>query len=264
MVKYLLIASLLIIVFFLIAQCSFQRIIFPAPDSEVPSPPPMPMQEVFLNISEEYKIHGWYYESIQKDATVILYFHGNGENLGTMNSSGLFISLQKLNYTYLAVDYPGYGLSTGKPSEKTLISAGQTALKWLNERFPNSRIVIIGWSLGASAAILTTSSADIDINGLVVLSGWTSLVDVASKKVSFFSLFIRDHFNSLEAIKNINCPILIIHGKEDTLIPYTHSEELALQAPLLYKSIIIPNIGHNNLYRWSEIWPVITEFINQL
>ena len=258
----MLIAILLIVVLFIVAVCSLRRIIFPAPDVEVPSPPPAPMREVFLTLSEKEQISCWFYESIQPDAPVVLYFHGNGENLGTMNSSGIFISLQ--NYTYLAVDYPGYGLSTGKPSQETVIKTGLTALSWLKEKFPNSRIVIIGWSLGASAAILTASCTDIDINGLVVLSGWTSLIDVASKKAGPLSLFIRGHFDSLEAIKNINCPILIIHGKEDALIPYTHSEELALQAPLLYKSIIIPDIGHNDLFHWPKIWPVIAEFINQL
>ncbi len=260
--KYLVITILLIISFFLISECSFRRIIFPAPDVDIPSPPPVPIQEIYLNLSEENKIHAWFNENIQPDAPVILYFHGNGENLGTMNRSGIFLSLQ--NYTFLAVDYPGYGLSTGKPSQETVVKTGLTALNWLKERFPKSSIIVMGWSLGASAAILTASGSDIDINGLIVLSGWTSLVDVASKKISWLSIFIRDHFNSLEAIKNIDCPILIIHGKDDTLIPYTHSEELALQAPRLYKHIIIPNLGHNDFYSWPGIWTEISEFINQL
>ncbi len=246
----------------MIADCSFQRIIFPAPDVNVPSPPPEPMKEIILNLDSETKIVSWFYESSQPDSPVILYFHGNGENLGTMNRSGLFLSLQKLNYTYLAVDYPGYGLSTGKPSEESVVKTGQTALNWLKQKFPHNRIIIIGWSLGASAAALTASSTEIIINGLVILSGWTSLPAVAFTKVSLLSSLIRDHFDTLEAMKNIECPILIIHGMEDTLIPYTHSEELASAANELIRCIIIPNIGHNDFFSWPELWPVISNFIS--
>ena len=114
-----------------------RQMIYPAPPIEVPSPPPEPLMEVDLTLADGTQVAAWHLPppgpaaienpSGGANRPAMLFFHGNGENLGTMLLSGFFDELSALGVPVLAVDYPGYGRSGGRPSEAALAAAAELA-----------------------------------------------------------------------------------------------------------------------------------------
>ncbi|MBD3320626.1 MAG: alpha/beta fold hydrolase [Chitinivibrionales bacterium] len=250
--------------FMSVSGCIVEKSVYSRPSAEVQSPPPEPFKELTLPLPSGITVTGWECTRAQVSDTspAIVYFHGNAENLHTMHLSGQFALLSTLRAHYVAIDYPGYGRSTGKPSEKSLAQACTAVAQWMNKRYPQSPLILCGWSLGAAAAIgCAAENADI-VDGLIVISGWTSLHDVASQfyPAWLVGLLLRDRYNSLETIQRTTCPVLVIHGGNDRLIPFAQGERLAESVPGC-RFIQIRNRGHNDLLSDSNVWTAIGEFI---
>ena len=237
-------------------SCLLQYFLYPAPPYRVPFPPPEPYREVRLKLNNGNTIIGWYIINRKNDITqnktarpIILYFHGNGENLITMHYSGLFRQFRDGGFDFLAIDYPGYGRSNGSPSEKTLINSGATALKYLREKYSKREILVVGWSLGAAVAIQIAAKHPGKINGLAVMSPWSSLIEVASDHFPRILAYIYagKRYNSKKACSKLNIRTLIIHGKNDKLIPVKHGKELAGVIKSEVKFVVLQGVGHNDL-----------------
>ena len=155
--------------------CRMQSLLYPAPSFRVPSPPPPPLVEVPLE-APSGAVSAWWLASEDAPAPAILFLHGNGENLETMRRSGFFEAAATLGASVLAIDYPGYGRSAGRPSEAANVAAVEAALDWLGPRRP---VVLSGWSLGAAVAMQAAARRPESFDGLALLSAWTSLADVA-------------------------------------------------------------------------------------
>ncbi len=136
-----------------------RQLIYPAPPFAVPSPPPLPIKEVILSLSSRQSISAWLLEASDSSPTtpVIVYFHGNGENLQTMQLAGLYDEFHSLKVHFLAIDYPGYGRSEGKPSEAHNLEAASAAFQWIRQKYPQNPVIVCGWSLGAGVAIQTAA-----------------------------------------------------------------------------------------------------------
>jgi pimeloyl-ACP methyl ester carboxylesterase len=255
----------LICLFF--AGCIIRRALYPAPGTLVPLVPPQPMARIELSGLNKKPVSGWFMDASKGDSStpVLLFLHGNGENLQTLWLSGTLSRLGELGCRVLTIDYPGYGRSRGRPSQAALVAAGNVAIDWLHSRYPAAKLVVCGWSLGASVAILATAGRQADVDGLVVLSGWSSVIAVASR---FYPRWIvrllqRDTYNSLAAMKGIRCPALVIHGAHDELIPVDQGRSLADAAPNLYKWQAV-DAGHNDLLGKPEVWQAIRRFITNI
>jgi hypothetical protein len=231
----------------------------------VPSPPPEPFIEVFLPVSPRDSIAGWYRydQTLPDSAPALLYLHGNGENLATMHRWGLFDRLSALGVHVLAIDYPGYGRSTGTPSEQSVGRGCDEALRWLAGRHERGDIIVCGWSLGAAAVIGTAARNPELYDRLIAMSPWTTVSDVAARFYPRFlvKLVLNDHYNSLEAVRGISSPLLIIHGREDTLIPHSQGERLKAAAPDGVRWVSLPGTGHNDLPDDPRVWDAIETFI---
>src|SRR5215216_4213046 len=95
---------------------SFARqMLYPAPPVPVPSPPPPPLEEVWLDLATGDRALAWFFAppGLRPEAPVVVFFHGNGENLETLRWAGVFEELGELGMAVLAADYPGYGRCTG-------------------------------------------------------------------------------------------------------------------------------------------------------
>jgi hypothetical protein len=183
-----------------------------------------------------------------------------------MRLSGTFENLAGMKVHVCALDYPGYGLSTGVPSQQSIADACERALGWIKQRYPHSRIVVCGWSLGAAAAIQAAAANRPVVDGLVVISGWTSLIDVASRFYPRFlvRMLVGDTYRSLDTIASIRCPVLVVHGKHDSLIPVGQGEKLAAATPGLQHFLVIENASHNDVLGDRVVWAAIRRFILSL
>jgi pimeloyl-ACP methyl ester carboxylesterase len=248
--------------------CLVRSTVYPAPGIAVPPDPPSGHEEVRLELSNGVQVSAWWNhnQSLPDSAPALLYLHGNGENLETMRLSGVFGTLANMGAHVMAIDYPGYGRSTGTPSERSVLEACDTALQWLAGRHPESRRILCGWSLGAAAAISTAARNPVLADGLVAMSAWTTLIDVASRFYPRFlvKILVRDRYNSLVAIQRVKCPVLLIHGREDGLIPLRQGEKLAAAAPTLRRWVSLAGAEHNDLLDSPVVWAEIRAFIQTL
>lgn len=176
--------------------------------------------------------------------TAILHLHGNAEDLGTIRA-GLEELRVLTGCAVLAVDYPGYGLSPGKPSETGTLRAADAAFDHLVSvrGFAPENIVVWGRSLGTGPAV--DLAARRHVRGVILEAPFTSTFRTVTK----VKLLPFDRFDSLAKIDRVQSPLLVIHGERDEVVPFEHGRELvdAAQNAPVRKFLPILGAGHNGL-----------------
>lgn len=258
---------ILIILFIPMTNWLIQKMVYPAPWFRV-SEAPSPLEDVFIPFSGSEQAHGWLYrEPSAADSTpVLLFFHGNGENLETMRMSGILEDFRRLKVHFLAMDYPGYGRSSGSASEPALTKSAYAAFDWIRESFPENPKIICGWSLGAAVAFQAAARYNEEIDGFIALSSWSSLPDVAAEHYPrwMVNTLLKERYNSLEAARQIHCPALIVHGEADSIIPVNQGEKVAANMGSPPRWIKVAQTGHNDLLARAIVWEEIRKFLSGL
>ncbi len=194
---------------------------------------------------------------------VVLFFPGNA---GNRSDRGIqFQVLGSLNAHVLLVDYRGYADNPGKPSEADFAKDARSIWNHLTQELgvPPQRIVIYGESLGGGVATRLASELcheGIEPGGLIIQSTFSSLVAVA--QVHFpvvpVSWLLVDRYPSDQRIIKVTCPILQIHGQQDTIVPFWIGQKLFDAAPaqssqgIAKQQIVMPHTDHNDVYSWSN------------
>jgi len=240
-----------------------RQILYPAPAISV-GKPPSGMEEIWLETKRGTSILAWHRDGSPHSPgrPTLLYFHGNGENLETMRLSGSLDELDRLGVPYLVVDYPGYGRSSGTPGETSIKEAGEAALQWLARRHPDRPRVVCGWSLGAAVAIYLAATSE-DLQGLIALSAWTSIADVAAVHYPSWltGILLRESYDSAQVAAGIDLPSLVIHGDRDEIIPVAQGRALAGEISQA-EWLAIDAAGHNDLLSREQVWEAISRFLN--
>lgn len=218
--------------------------VFLIADSKIFLPPPASYQDsreiLKLTSGEDIKISAIYLRH-PKATYTILFAHGNAEDLG--NITPVLQKLYSLGFSVFAYDYRGYGTSQGKPSEENAYRDIDTAYNYLTQtlRIAPDRIIVYGRSVGGGSAVdLAARKA---VGGLIMESSFTS----AFRVILPFPILPFDKFPNIEKIKGVNSPVLVIHGKADDTIPFSHGEKLFAAAgqPKLY--LWVDEAGHNDV-----------------
>ena len=177
---------------------------------------------------------------------VIIHFHGNAEQLATL---GPVVSpLRARGLGVLAVEYPGYGLAKGAPSQRPIVAAAVEAFDFAVEqlRVPPERLVVQGQSLGSAVAAQLVAQRG--AARLVLISPFTSVQDFATRLFpSPARHLVRDRFDTRAIAPGIRIPVLIIHGTDDELVPFAMGEELARSFPAA-RLMRVQGGGHNDLW----------------
>ena len=170
----------------------------------------------------------------------ILFSHGNAEDLG--DNRQFFEELRRAGFSVFAYDYHGYGTSGGTPSEKTVYSDADAAYEYLTRslEIPSQRIISFGRSVGAGAAI--DLAARKRLAGLIVQSGFTS----AFRVLTSIPLVPFDKFRNLEKIARVHCPVLIMHGQADRVVPFQHGLQLYERANQPKMNFWVERADHND------------------
>lgn len=190
------------------------------------------------------KLQGWL---INRPRTpLVVYFGGNGEDAAWAFKN--FLAWK--NVSCLAVNYRGYGHSTGSPGEENLINDGISLIENILKETDRSynQVIIVGQSLGSGVAVGAASKLP-PVGKLVLLVPFDNLYSIAAEQMPFYpvSLLIRDKFPSDERIKSLKSPVSIISAEKDTVIPVQHARRLAKLTPTLTKYTELPGVGHNDL-----------------
>lgn len=171
----------------------------------------------------------------------LLYSHGNAEDIG--QNLQMFAKLKEMGFAVLAYDYHGYGTSPGTPTEANAYQDEEAAYNYLvkDRGVPTDHIIAMGHSLGAAMAIDLASRQP--VSGLIVESAFVS----ADRIVTTAPILPFDTFKNLTKISKVRCPVLVMHGKQDSVVPFWHGERLFAEANQSKRALWIEGAGHNDL-----------------
>lgn len=191
----------------------------------------------------------------------VVHFHGNGQQLADL--SWLAQSFQHGGLGFFAVEYPGYGLAAGEPTETTIDEAAVTAVRYLHDvlHVPGDRTVLEGWSLGTGVAA-ELALAELG-SELILVAPYTSITAMGARMFPYHpvSLLVRDRFDTASKAPRIRLPTLIVHGTADTVIPVTEGEQLGRLFP--HPTTIIEAGADHDVLSRSSVMDRVTAFARQ-
>jgi fermentation-respiration switch protein FrsA (DUF1100 family) len=168
------------------------------------------------------------------------FFHGNAEDLGDLEP--FLHELRDAGFAVFAFDYPGYGYSGGRPSEKSLYASARVARDYLRQvlKVPAERTILLGRSLGGGPAVQMAKEET--PAGLVLQSTFMS----AFRVVTRWRLLPFDPFQNLGKMRDVHSPVLVMHGRADEVIAFHHGQALFAAANEPKRHLWVDGARHND------------------
>lgn len=194
-------------------------------------------QDVWIPAGEGERLHGWWLESPGASYTLV-YFHGARVNLS--GSVYRLRAFRGAGYNVLAVDYRGFGRSSERlPSEASVYEDALAVWRWLDARGNDRRRrILYGHSLGGAIAA-EVALREPGAAALVVESAFTSVEDM-----TVLDAFVTQRLDLLEKLRQLELPVLVVHGAEDGLVPPEMAQRLYAAARGPKKLLLVEDAGH--------------------
>lgn len=233
--------------FMLIILFIFQRNLtyFPTPLSQQQLLASGPFEKIEITSHDGLPVKSWIANGDPRKETFV-FFHGNAGN--AMDRMPMLRGLIDKGHTVVLAEYRGYGDNAGRPTEKDNILDGTALIDHLlSNGLEEKDIILIGRSLGSGIA--SQLAAKYDISALVLISSFSSMLDLARDKYPLFPIkfLMKDHYDSIGIIDQIGAPILFFHGENDTIIPISFGRALFEAAGKEKAFFPIKQQGHNDL-----------------
>jgi fermentation-respiration switch protein FrsA (DUF1100 family) len=217
-----------------------------------------------LRASDGVQIAAWQLEPENATADIV-YFHGNGGNLSMWLP--VFATLHGFGYRVLAIDYRGYGLSEGAPTESgLLLDAEAVARHAASSRVEHRPLIYWGRSLGGPIAAAAAGFANPD--ALVLESTFPDKASIVRSMPLFLLLnvFSSYRLDTIGRLRGFTKPVLVVHGDGDTIIPYALGERLFERLDAPKRFVTVPGGDHNDFFdaRHEAYWTPIRAFIDAL
>lgn len=227
-------------------------------------PSSLPIEEVFIETSDGEQLHAWWMQTNEGENTV-LFFHGNAGNISDRKFQ--LEVFHKLGLNALIFDYRGYGKSTGKVLvEEDVYIDGRAALDFLvsEKEISLDNIILWGKSLGGGIAVDLAQNKS--IRAVILESTFYSVKFLAKEKYRFLpvNILLRYKFESYKKIVNVSRPILIIHSRDDEMIPFSHGEKLYDLANMPKRMMVLSG-SHNSaaMKERDEYVVVVRDFLKE-
>jgi len=217
------------------------------------------VEEYNLETRDGATINGLHFR-VEQPRGVVLYLKGNSKSI---KGWGKFaVDFTRNNYDVVMVDYRGFGKSTGKRSQKAIKHDIQHIYNKLRERVSEEYIILYGRSLGSGFA---TKLASMNNPKMLILDApYYSLTHVTGRYMPFMplSLILRYPMPTYKWLKYVNCPIHIIHGTQDKLIPFKSSVKLSQVKPKLTRLHPVIGGGHKNMNNFESYHLILSDIVN--
>ena len=216
------------------------------------------VEEYNLETRDGAVINGLHFRT-KRPKGVVLYLKGNSKSI---KGWGKFaVDFTRHNYDVIMVDYRGFGKSIGKRSQKAIKHDLQYIYNKIRERVPEKFIILYGRSLGSGFA---TKLASMNHPKMLILDApYYSLTKVTGRYMPFMplSIILKYPMPTYKWLKYVNCPIHIIHGTDDKLIPFKSSVKLSEIKPKQTRLYPIIGGGHKNMNTFESYHKALTEII---
>jgi uncharacterized protein len=237
-----------------------RQIIYPGRYIRVSGPPPAGIVPIAV-VTATGRNEAWFMPPFKRRQgerrPLVIFFHGNGEVIDYLPEQAE--GFREMGMGVLLVEYPGFGRSSGNPTEssitETAVAAYDAVLK--REEVDSERIVLFGRSLGGGAACAVAARRP--SAALILQSAFTSTRPFA-RGFLVPGFLVRDVFDSGKVVAAYRQPILLFHGSNDTIVPPEHSRELLRLAPRA--RLVEFRCGHNDFPPdWREFYRIIAVFL---
>ncbi|MEM1320910.1 MAG: alpha/beta hydrolase [Bacteroidota bacterium] len=220
---------------------------------------PFPFDEVNFEMEDGGKINGLHFK-VPNAKGVVFYLKGNSRSIkGWAKFARDFISK---GYDFFVIDYRGFGKSRGKRTETILYNDSQHVYKWLSKQYTEERIIVYGRSLGSGIATRIASWNNPRM--LILDSPYYSFLHQIKRYAWILpiNLLLKYKIRTDQFIKKVSCPLFIIHGRKDRLIPFRQSELLMERASQQSKLFAIDEGHHNDLPSFAEYHNYLYDILN--
>lgn len=223
--------------------------------------------------NDEVNLSGWFWNIGNKEGKnpLVIFFGGNAQNssntLYNYYQSGTMKNVFG-NYNLMLIDYPGYGMSKGKPSDDSMFIASKYIFEYATKMSEVNidNIVIMGYSIGTGVASYCASEND--ASGLILVAPYDKALSLYNDAIDSFhgsvASLAKYSFDSSTYAENVTEPTLIFTSKKDEVINYKHSLDLAGHFSKLDDVVILENVNHNGYFSQIEVLNTITDFLNKL
>ncbi len=214
------------------------------------------------------RLHAWYITQPGAKKTFLI-SHGNGGNLAYRLP--IVEALASTGESMFFYEYQGYGKSDGKPTPEGIVKDGIGAHDYLvNEKKVSAHdIILYGESLGCSVSTAIAQARPVD--GIILQSGFSTITEAARDHLPWFRLFPDEAFpqrflDNVTAYKTEHRPLLLLHGKNDWILPCRYSEQIFASAIEPKQIVLLPNCSHNDVFGQSKAisTKAIDDFVKQL
>ena len=223
---------------------------------------PTEIEKVKITTLDNIDLVAWFYNKNIKKFKTILFLHGNAGSLE--NRTYKLNHFKDLNVNFLIIAWRGFSGNAGKPNEAGLYNDAASAIKWLKSKGVTEKdIILYGESLGTGVAFEVAQNKN--YAGVILESPFTSMINMGKKYYPFFpvSLLLKDKFESYKKISKVSVPILVLHGKEDKIVPFFMGQkiyELANEPKFFYSQ----EYGDHMIDYDTELLTTLEKFIQSL
>lgn len=249
MFSSIILALLVLWLALLILVYVFQSRLIYFPEREItlmPADLGLPFEDIYLETRDGARIHGWFVPHPAPRAT-LLFLHGNAGNISARLDS--VQRFYRMGLSVFIIDYHGYGHSSGSPGEQATYEDARAAWHYLidDRRLPPERLLLFGRSLGGAVALWLAS--EYRPGALILESTFTSVADLGAELYPYLPVrwLARIRYPSLERMPGVKCPVLVVHSRDDEIIPYAHGRKL-YQAATAPKQFLQLSGPHNDGY----------------
>jgi len=210
-------------------------------------------KDILIPVKDDVAI-GARFHMAEKSGASILFFHGNGEIVADYDELGPIYNQMGANF--LAVDYRGYGRSTGRPTVTAMMRDCHVIFEfvqnWLRQNNYPGPVILMGRSLGSASVLELAAACGDSIDGLIVESGFAfaaPLLQLLGIDLEALGFKEEKGFRNIDKIRKFDKPTLIIHAEFDHIIPFSDGEALYNASPSPEKALLkIPGANHNDIF----------------
>jgi len=218
-------------------------------------------QEVSIIMKDCNEVKGWLVRSKSNPDRLCIYFGGNGDELSSMVDE----TARYPDWSFVLINYRGYGESKGAPNESKMFSDALQIYDYFNTRQEktSSPIVVMGRSIGSGVAVYVADNRPVD--GVILTTPYDSVLSVVREKVPMYpiDIMLRNRFDSIGRAPDIKQPALFMVAGQDKVIPPRHARRLAARWGGKLRMVEIPDVDHNSIVASDRYWQSIGEFFGQ-
>ncbi|MGI5880928.1 MAG: alpha/beta hydrolase [Syntrophomonadaceae bacterium] len=217
-------------------------------------------QPISITMKDSTEVNGWLVRGRENSQRLCIYFGGNGDEASSMIEQAARFP----DWSFVLMNYRGYGQSNGSPNEKHLFSDAVQIYDYFSTRqeAESVPIVVMGRSIGSGVAVYLAQNRP--VAGIILSTPYDSLLSVTKEKIPIYPIdfMLRNRFDSLGRAASINKPVLFLTAEKDRLIHPAHAETLAGKWGGKVYMVEITGEDHNSIVESEEYWESIDVFLD--